>query len=551
MFGLAVTGWLVGSSDDEIDGLGRGGCSARRAATPVDDLGFVDLETVVVIGGETRRVPHRAVDVEHDTTAATNQVVMVVVGTVLVARNGTGGLDPSQQTFVDEHRQRVVDRLARDGADACPDAMDDVVGRGVRSIGYDPHDRQTLGRDLHAVLSEKLFHIGHVKQTTHNSGSCPLFFASRAWAAPTWGSATHMAATSDHTPVSPLLVRVGAVSWRLLAAGAVVWGVASLTSTLTTIVAPIAVALLLAGIIEPVVRRVERPGWPSWVAPLGAVLLVLVVLAGLIAGIGVRLAEEWPDLRDEFSASLDDLEDRFSIELPSLPGTDDSSTAVSTDGSTNGSTNGEVTSSDARRVLTVGSEILFGIFLSLALAFLFLKDGDRMWRWLLDKVPSDRRDGVDDAGRAAWSTTGAYVRGLTIVAVFDAVGVAVGLLVLGVPLVITLATLQFLASYIPTIGAFAAGGVAVVVALGSEGVVVAVIVLAIVVVVQQLGNNVIEPWVMDRNVDLHPAVVLIAVGTGAILWGIAGALLFVPLAAALSAAGSVWWERRSPAAADG
>src|SRR6056297_2603674 len=173
MFELAVTGWLVGSSDDEIDGLGRGGCSACRAATPVDDLGFVDLETVIVVGGETWRVPHRAVDVEHDTTAATNQVVMVVVGTVLVARHGPGGLDPSQEALVDEDCQRVVDRLSRDGADAGPDTIDDLVGGRVRAIGNDPHDREPLGRDLHTAPPEELLDIGHGCDTTRHSGSCP------------------------------------------------------------------------------------------------------------------------------------------------------------------------------------------------------------------------------------------------------------------------------------------------------------------------------------------------------------------------------------------
>lgn len=112
------------------------------------------------------------------------------------------------------------------------------------------------------------------------------------------------------------------------------------------------------------------------------------------------------------------------------------------------------------------------------------------------------------------------------------------------PLVLTLAVLQFVASYVPTIGAFVAGGVAVAVAYSSGGVTTAALTVLLVLVVQQLGNNVIEPWVMGRNVPLHPAVVLLAVTVGAALWGVVGALLFVPLAAAVSAAGHALWTRR-------
>lgn len=341
--------------------------------------------------------------------------------------------------------------------------------------------------------------------------------------------------TTSPTPLAPEWIRrLGAVTWPLAVAGVVVWGIASLTATLTPIVVPVAVALLLAGVLHPVVGRLARPGWPDWLLPLATVLLFLAVLVGLTATVGVRLADEWPQLQDEFSASLEDLEERLSVTLPDIPGASgsgsDSDAAVATD--------------DVVRVFTVGAEILFGIFLTAALTFLFLKDGAAIWSWIVARVPRRNRTAVDDAGRSAWSTVGGYMRGLTVVALFDAIGIGVGLLLLGVPLVLTLALLQFALSYVPTIGAWVAGGVAVVVALGSQGVVTAALVLGLVVLVQQLGNDVIEPWVMDRMIGLHPVAVLVAVTAGAVLWGIAGALLFVPLAAALVAAASVLLSRR-------
>lgn len=334
-------------------------------------------------------------------------------------------------------------------------------------------------------------------------------------------------------------VKGGAVAWRLVAMAAAVFAVAYALRTLTVIVVPIAIALLLAGVLEPLARRLHRDRFPDWLVPLVLVLGVLGLLVAGVAGLGVRLADQLPTLRDEFSSSLQDVEDRFSIQLPDLPGSDASGSSGSS-----GGTSGRL--SDAAEIIRLGAEILFGAFLTLALGFLFLKDGRHMWAWFLGKLHPQNRDEVDAAGRAAWNTLGSYVRGLTVVALFDAAGIGIGLLVLGVPLVVTLAALQFVASYVPTIGAFVAGAVAAVVAFGTGGFATAALTVVLVVVVQQVGNDVIEPWIMGRSLAIHPAVVLVAVSVGAIVWGIPGALLFVPLVAAGSAAGHVLWERRHP-----
>lgn len=339
---------------------------------------------------------------------------------------------------------------------------------------------------------------------------------------------------SSPSAVPGWLRTVGLSAWCALGVGLALWGLAEFTQKITVAVMPVIVALLLTGVLHPLVARAERREWPSWIAPLLAVLASLAVIVVLIAGIGVRLNDQLPELRDDLQSAAGDIEGRFGLELPAIG-------SSSGDGSTSSSI-----IPDATELLRLGTEILFGLFLTLALTFLFLKDGASMWAWFVTKLRGPVRDDVDAAGRAAWGTVGAYVRGLSIIAAFDAVGVGVGLVVIGVPLVLTLAVLQFLASYVPTIGAFIAGGVAVAVAYSSGGFTTAALTALLVLVVQQLGNNVLEPYVMGRKVPLHPAVVLIAVTLGAALWGIAGALLFVPLAAALSAAGHALWVRHQP-----
>lgn len=334
---------------------------------------------------------------------------------------------------------------------------------------------------------------------------------------------------------------VGASAWFLIGIGLVVWGVAEMAQKLTVALLPVLVALLLAGVLHPLVARAEDRAWPSWLAPLLAVLVLLVLVVVVIGGVGVRLNDQLPVLREDLRSAAEDIEQRFGLELPAM-----GSSSSTSSGSSSSSDSSSSLVPAATELLRLGTEVLFGLFLTLALTFLFLKDGASMWRWFVTKLRGRVRDDVDAAGRAAWGTVGAYVRGLSIVAAFDAIGVGVGLLVLGVPLVVTLAVLQFVASYVPTIGAFVAGGVAVAVAYTSGGFTTAALTVLLVVAVQQLGNNVIEPYVMGREVPLHPAVVLIAVTVGAALWGIAGALLFVPLSAALSAAGHSLWTRRLP-----
>ena len=351
-------------------------------------------------------------------------------------------------------------------------------------------------------------------------------------------------ARSDRpTPQAPdWLVRAAAVGGRLLVLVVLVWLLAGFAVKLTLLIVAVLVGLMLAGVMAPAVAWADARGMPRWMAAGAAVLVLLGVLVGAVAGLGVRIAQQLPQLRDQFQQAAADLSGTFGVRLP-------------WNGSSSGSGGGQNGGTGAGDLLApaqTAAEVLVGAFLTLALAFLFLTSGPTMWRWVLGKLGGRVRDDIDAAGRAAWTTVGGYVRGLTIVAAFDAVGIGLGLLLLGIPLALTLAAMQFLASYVPTIGAVVAGLAAVAVAYASDGLGTAALVLALVVVVQQIGNDVIEPYVMKNRLPINAAVVLIAVTAGGLLWGIPGALLFVPLTAAVTAgAHEVWVRRGSPPLAGG
>jgi predicted PurR-regulated permease PerM len=273
--------------------------------------------------------------------------------------------------------------------------------------------------------------------------------------------------------------------------------------------------------------------------------VVLAVLVGVLWLVGGRLSEQLPQFRDQLGQATSELSTTLGVEIPnplSGGGSEEGSGSGSEEGS--GEQSGGSSLLDvAAESLSIATDVLLGLFLVLVFLYLFLRSGDRMWGWVLEKLGGRVREDADAAAHAAWRTVGAYVRGLTVVAAFDAVGIGLGLLLLGVPLALTLALLQFLASYIPTIGSIVAGAVAVAVAYVSNGLGTAVAVAVLALVVQQVGNSVIEPFVMQRTLPVNAFAVLAAVTAGGLLWGIAGALLFVPLTAAVSAAGHELWTR--------
>ena len=111
----------------------------------------------------------------------------------------------------------------------------------------------------------------------------------------------------------------------------------------------------------------------------------------------------------------------------------------------------------------------------------------------------------------------------------------IGAAVLRVPFVSAIGVLVFIGAFVPLIGAFVSGTVAVLVALVAQGPVTALIMFGVVVAVQQLEAHVLQPFLMGRFVSVHPLGVIVAIALGVIVAGIPGALVAVPLAASLNA----------------
>jgi predicted PurR-regulated permease PerM len=200
-----------------------------------------------------------------------------------------------------------------------------------------------------------------------------------------------------------------------------------------------------------------------------------------------------------------------------------------------------------------GIEGLASLALGLSFAalslFFFLAGGPSMRAWV------NRHMGLEES--IAETITGnvivalrRYFGGVTIVAAFNAVVVGIGAIALGVPLAGTIALVSFVTAYIPYIGAFVAGGFAVVLTLGSEGTTDAIIMLVIVLLANGLLQNILQPIAFGATLGLNPLVVLIVtVGAGA-LFGMVGLVLAAPLTSAAVHISADLARAKAAAAAD-
>jgi predicted PurR-regulated permease PerM len=329
-------------------------------------------------------------------------------------------------------------------------------------------------------------------------------------------------------------VAASELAWRLLICLVAVAIVAWALWQVRVVLVPAFIALLVSTILSLPTSSLERAGLPRGLAATIVFVGSLAVVGGIIAIIAPQFVEEIDELTRQVELGIQQIGDYlasgpFGLDAASVQQTIDEVSARIR------SSVGTVASGVLSGALIV-TQLLAEVLLTLVLLFFFIKDGPGLWTWVLRLFPSHRRATVHHVGQAAVAMLAGYVRGVSVVASVDAVFIGLALAIIGVPLVIPLAVVTFIAAFIPFVGAVVAGAIAALVALVSGGVVDALLVVAAVLAVQQLEGNLLYPVVVGRSVELHPVAILLAVGVGGVLAGIVGAFIAVPIVAALSAA---------------
>ena len=335
----------------------------------------------------------------------------------------------------------------------------------------------------------------------------------------------------DVAAAVPRTLRVAAaISWRtLVVAGlvlAVLWGIARLT----LVIMPVAIALTVAVLLEPLVSWMRRRlHFPSSLAATVGLLVFFAAVAGALSQAAAELIQQVPYLAQQaaegFRALLDAIVHNEFLQNGPLK---IDTTVLTAAAEQLRSELVNWLNSNKETLATSGLTMLFCLFF-------FLKEGRSIWLWCVRLLPAPARVPVHESAIRGWATFGSYVRTQIQVAAIDALGIALGAFFLGVPLAIPIGVITFFAAFVPILGALTSGVIAVLVAAVNGGLTKAIIMLVIILVVQQVESNILQPFMMSNAVSLHPVAVMLVITAGSAIAGIAGAIFSVPIAAFINA----------------
>jgi predicted PurR-regulated permease PerM len=340
----------------------------------------------------------------------------------------------------------------------------------------------------------------------------------------------------------PRSLRIAAAwSWRLIVIALVGWGLLWLVDRFLILVAPMMIGLLLTGLLVPAFRWVLVLRMNRTLATLLVLVGGLAVVGGTLTLVVNQLINGLPNMVASAEQGIEDIQEW--VQGPPLNMTDADLDSLIEQGRVWVNQNTRELTEVGLSAVTGTVQFITGFVLALVGTFFFLRDGRRIWTFVVGTLPLRARAPMTYAGEGAWRSLTGYVRATVLVAFIDAVGIGIGLWVLRVPLALPLAALVFLGAFIPIVGAFASGTVAVLVALvdapepgvlDGGGIVKALMVLGLIILVQQIEGNILQPVIMSRAVQIHPLAVIIAVTAGVLLAGIMGALVAVPIVAILN-----------------
>jgi predicted PurR-regulated permease PerM len=306
------------------------------------------------------------------------------------------------------------------------------------------------------------------------------------------------------------LDRLAQWSWRSLVVTMVLLVAIAAAVTVPTVVLPIVLAVVLAATLDPAAAQLRQRGLSrnvaSLVVTLGAFVIAAVVLVLTIGSMVGPLQE----IVSTSSGAADQTDARrFGLV-------------------------GLVNAIGSGMLQTVGG-LLAGIvgfvvalLLGTILTFFFLRDGPALWDRAIGGLAPVQRDRAQEAGRGAAGVLGGYMVGTGAISLFGAVTQFLIMVVLGIPLALPLAVLSFFGGFVPYIGSFITTGFAFLVTVATGDTTDIIVMGLFTIVFNIVQGNIVAPLVYGRAVNLHPAIILIAIPAGSALAGIIGMFLVVP-----------------------
>lgn len=321
--------------------------------------------------------------------------------------------------------------------------------------------------------------------------------------------------------------RPAIIAARFLVVFAALAVAAYVLSALRVVVVPFLLALMGASVLYPAGQWLKAHHVPGALASTLPLLVGLVVVLGASVFVVTQAVGQFDEVRSAITQGTDDIANW--LETGPLHMSDKQVADLRKGTGRNTRSVVGVVTQGVRAVVPTVIEVAAAVLLTLVFTVQLLSDHERIGAWALAQFPERRRAEADLMGRRALQKLRRYVGGTALIGLFDATVSSIGLAVIGVPLIGPVAILFFFGAYLPLLGATFAGGVAVLIALGSGGLTKALVTLVWVLIVQQLDGSFVQPRVVGRAVRLHPLVVLGGVTAGVTVAGVIGGILAVPL----------------------
>ena len=289
------------------------------------------------------------------------------------------------------------------------------------------------------------------------------------------------------------------------------------------------IAIALSGPVNFLQRRMRR-GTAVALVYLGLILVPVLIMSALVPPIvtqGNNLAQSLPDYARDLTEFVEK-NDR----LRQLEADYDITSKLEEQASKLPARLG-----DAAGVLSdIGVGVVNSLFAAITILIMsvFMINSARGWLdAFADRYPPDRSRWLRRLYDRIGATVGNYVAGALLQATIAGVLAWIMLMILGVPYALPLAVVVFLLDLVPLVGATLGAIIVGVVTLFSDFPVDTIIWVIFSVIYQQVENSVIQPRIQSRAVAVHPFVVLVSVLFGSTLFGVLGALLAIPVAAAI------------------
>ena len=318
---------------------------------------------------------------------------------------------------------------------------------------------------------------------------------------------------------------LGFSSWLLVGFVLVLLGLVWVLDQTSTIVMPVILAAVLGAVAGPAVGWLERHRVPR----IGGAVLVLLGLVAIGVLIFCLVFGGISANSGEISAKLNQSLDKIQGWMSDL-GIDNAQKAKEGVQEAAPEIRTTLLSGVAEGIGGLKSLAFFLGFATLSTLFV-LKDGPVMRAFINRHMGVPERDAEVVTGNVAKSLR-SYFLGVTIIAAFNGVVVGLAAWIVGVPLAGTIAVVTFVAAYVPFVGAWVAGGFAVLIALGTVGTDAALAMAVVSLLANSVLQQLIQPFVMGATLSLNPLVVLVVtIGAGA-LFGMVGLTLAAPLTSA-------------------